>query len=101
MWSCGHPPTPREGASREDVAAAREARLLFERSLDDAPAMPPFSYATGHTSPPAVVAALRARGFAAARSAYDGDASKPGSSRRVRTDAPAEVYAEVLQAARQ
>ena len=36
-------------------------------------------------------------GFAAARSAFDGDASKPGSSRRVRTDAPAAVFAEVVE----
>ena len=43
------------------------------------------------------VAALRGRGFAAARSAYDGDASKLGSSRRVRTDAPAAVFADVLE----
>ena len=76
---------------------AREARQLLERSLEDAPALPCFSYATGHASPAKVVAALRDRGFAAARSAFDGDASKPGSSRRVRTDAPAAVFAEVLE----
>ena len=79
------------------MAAAREARLLLERSLEDAPALPPFSFATSDASPAAVVAALRDRGFSAARSAFDGDASKPGSSRRVRTDATAEVFAEVVR----
>jgi hypothetical protein len=87
----------RADAAHPDKAAAREARQLLERSLEDAPGLPCFSYATGHASPASVVAALRGRGFAAARSAYDGDASKLGSSRRVRTDAPAAVFAEVLE----
>ena len=87
----------RADAAHPDKAAAREARQLLERSLEDAPGLPCFSYATGHASPASVVAALRGRGFAAARSAYDGDASKLGSSRRVRTDAPAAVFADVLE----
>ena len=87
----------RTDAAHPDGVAAREARQLLERSLEDAPGLPCFSYATGHASPASVVAELRGRGFAAARSAYDGDASKLGSSRRVRTDAPAAVFAEVLE----
>ena len=87
----------RADAAHPDKAAAREARQLLERSLEDAPGLPCFSYATGPASPAGVVAALRGRGFAAARSAYDGDASKLGSSRRVRTDAPAAVFADVLE----
>ena len=66
-------------------------------SLEDTPGLPCFSYATGHASPASVVAVLRGRGFTVARSAYDGDASKLGSSRRVRTDSPAAVFSEVLE----
>ena len=87
----------RADAAHPDKAAAREARQLLERSLEDAPGLPCFSYATGHASPASVVAVLRGRGFTVARSAYDGDASKLGSSRRVRTDSPAAVFSEVLE----
>ena len=78
-----------------DVSAARQARLLFSRSLADAPALPPFSHAVhGSQSPALLVTALEERGFTASLSAYDGDGAKAGS-RRVRTNAPDEVLQEL------
>jgi len=45
----------RADAAHPDKAAAREARQLLERSLEDAPGLPCFSYATGPASPAGVV----------------------------------------------
>ena len=82
------------GASAGDVSAAASARTLFQRSLED-PGLPPFSVPTGHTKPALLVDALRARGFRACASAFDGDAAKPHGSKRVRTDAPLEVLSDL------
>ena len=87
----------RAGASSDDRAAAASARAIFERGVHDR-GMPPFSRATGHVSPAKLVEALRARGYSAARCAFDGDAAAKAQkgSKRVRTDAPAEVVREVM-----
>ncbi|KAL3920076.1 MAG: hypothetical protein SGPRY_005386, partial [Prymnesium sp.] len=77
-----------------DVKAARQAAAVFERSLTDAPSLPPFSYEAHTASPAAIVNELRARGFTAARSAFDGDGAKAGG-KRVRTNAPERVRREV------
>ena len=84
----------RPGAPRSDTAAATSAQSLFQRSHDD-PGMPPFSVPTGQLSPSLLVDKLRARGFYACISAFDGDAAKPHGSKRVRTDAPSEVLHEL------
>ena len=70
----------------------RQARLLFERSLDDAPCLPPFSHLARACSPKACVERLRSAGFTASVSAFDGDRNR--GSRRVRTNAPREVLVE-------
>ena len=80
-----------------EANAAGTARVLFQRSLEDAPALPPFSVPTGRVSTARLVAALRARGFHAYPSAFDGDAARPHTVRRVRTDAPAAVLHEVME----
>ena len=86
---------PADGAPRPEADAARQLAALLERSLADAPSLPPFSYQVpGSAAPAAVVAALHARGYGACRSAFDGDGAK-AASRRVRTDAPADVRREV------
>ena len=86
----------RPGATTADTVAAASARALFERSLDDSPALPAFSIPTGHVPPSGLIDALRARGFSAHRSAFDGDGGIV--RKRVRTDAPHEVISKAIEA---
>ena len=87
--------TPRRRAGAQEKHTAQQLTALFERSLADAPALPPFSYQVpGQLVLAAVRDALLSRGYTASRSAFDGDGAKAGS-RRIRTNAPEEVRRSV------
>ncbi|KAL1522384.1 hypothetical protein AB1Y20_017374 [Prymnesium parvum] len=82
-------------SSKADIEAIKQVVAIFQRSLEDAPSLPPFSVQVNSASPASVVAELTARGYTASRSAFCGDAAKAGSGNRVRTNAPEHILREL------